>query len=257
MRFAGLFVMLLVLALPSVTPIATLSVSGLSLGPRVAVNTASSTNWSGYAVTGTGVSDAKGSWVIPSVSCSKHGSSYAAFWVGIDGFSSSTVEQTGVLAQCSSGKASYSAWYEFYPAASVTISGFSVSPGQVVSAEVQYISGSTFSVTITDTSTGKSFTTTGSVSGAQRSSAEWIVERPELCSVFRCSLTNLANFGTAQFGLDYTGLSGTNTATVNGVSGAISSFPNTAINMVNSNGATIDQTSVLTSDGTSFSVTYG
>ncbi len=217
-----------------------------------------STNWAGYAVTGSkgSVTDANGSWVVPSVSCPKRGSSYAAFWVGIDGFSSSTVEQTGVLAQCSRGRAAYSAWYEFYPAGMVTISSFTVKPGDKVFGEVQSTGGSSFKVTITDGS--EKFSTTGSVSGAQMSSAEWIAEAPSSCSIFGCSVLPLANFGTASFGKDSTGISSTSYATVNGVSGSIGSFGSAVqeLTMVTNSGTIKAQPSALSTDGTSFSVTW-
>lgn len=219
-----------------------------------------STNWGGFAVTGAAgsVSDVKGSWMVPSVSCAKRGSSYAALWIGIDGYSSSTVEQTGVLAHCNNGKATYSAWYEFYPANSVTISGFSVSPGQTIAAEVSYsTSTGLFTTTITNVNTGSTFSTSSSVSGAQRSSAEWITERPETCTLFGCKLTALANFGTADFGTDYTSVSNTNYATVNGQTGPISTFSNVAITMVSLSGSTLAQTSPLSPDGTSFYMTWG
>lgn len=75
--------------------------------------TVESENWSGYAVTVSSLTVAKGSWTVPAVNCSKTPNTYAAFWVGIDGYSSSTVEQTGTLAQCSGSSAAYYAWYEF------------------------------------------------------------------------------------------------------------------------------------------------
>jgi hypothetical protein len=55
--------------------------------------TVCSTNWSGFAVTApTGsVSNVEGSWIVPAVSRSR-GSTYSSYWVGIDGYSSSTVE---------------------------------------------------------------------------------------------------------------------------------------------------------------------
>jgi hypothetical protein len=65
-----------------------------------------STNWSGYAVTGPNgsVTDVKASWKVPLVTCptnTANGSGgYAAFWVGIDGWSSSTVEQIGTDSDC-------------------------------------------------------------------------------------------------------------------------------------------------------------
>ena len=78
-----------------------------------------STNWSGYAVTGaTGsVTSVNGSWTVPAVTAgtSRTTTYYSAFWVGIDGFSSSTVEQTGTISQIQGTTATYYAWYEFYP----------------------------------------------------------------------------------------------------------------------------------------------
>jgi hypothetical protein len=230
---------------------------GLSNCPA---GTVCSTNWSGFAVTGPNgsVSDVKGSWIVPSVTCaSKKTATYSSYWIGIDGYSSSTVEQTGTDSDCSSGHGVYYAWYEFYPAGSVQISGFTVHPGDVVSAEVSYSSSTgQFTTTITDGS--QHFSTSASVSGAARSSAEWIIERPALCSRFRCTLTSLSNFGTVSLGQDYTSVSGTNYATISGSSGAIGSFGSSVvrITMVNSSGKTLAEPSTLTSDGTSFTETW-
>src|SRR5437763_17036510 len=60
---------------------------------------AQSTNWSGYADTQTSsrYSKVTGSWTEPKGTCGSQRLSYAAFWSGIDGFSSSTVEQDGTL----------------------------------------------------------------------------------------------------------------------------------------------------------------
>src|ERR1700737_3511496 len=56
--------------------------------------TSTSTNWSGYAVTGSSFTWAKGSWVVPTAVCSGvTQAQYASFWVGIDGYNSSSVEQ--------------------------------------------------------------------------------------------------------------------------------------------------------------------
>lgn len=234
----------------------------LALSPHGSYNcpagTVCSTNWSGFAVTGPNgsVSDVKGSWIVPSVTCSSK-TTYSSYWVGIDGYSSSTVEQTGTDSDCSSGHGNYYAWYEFYPNPSVQISGFTVNPGDIVTAEVSYSSSTgQFTTTITDGS--QHFSTSGSVSGAARSSAEWIVERPALCRGFRCTLTSLSNFGTVSLGTDYTSVSGTNYATISGTNGPIGSFGSSAvrITMVNSSGKTLAEPSVLTSDGTSFTETW-
>lgn len=210
-----------------------------------------STNWSGYADSASsgGVSAVSGSWTVPSLTCPKRGTTYVALWVGIDGYSSSTVEQTGVLGECNSGTASYSAWYEFYPNPSVSISSITAHPGDVFTASVTYSSG-VFTTTITDTTTGLTASYSSAVSGALRTSAEWIVERPALCIGFHCSLTTLANFGSASFT--------SSSATIGTATGTISAFSDVAITMVgSSSGPILAEPSSLLSSGASFTVAYG
>ena len=142
--------------------------------PRIGEGNNSSLNWSGYAIAGSqgSITTVSGSWIVPSVTCGKGSTTYAAFWAGIDGFNSNTVEQAGTLGQCSHGAASYTAWYEFYPAGSVTIASVTVTPGDLVSVTVSYNSG-IFTVTLIDGNQAP-FTTTGSVANAALSSAECI-----------------------------------------------------------------------------------
>src|ERR1700677_4759964 len=140
--------------------------------------TVESSNWSGYAVTGSSFTVAKGSWIVPSVNCSQTPNSYSAFWVGIDGYNSSSVEQTGTISQCSGSSAEYYAWYEFYPNPSYKITSVPVSPGNVISASVTYNGSSSFTTKITNETTGRSYSKTSTVRGAARSSAEWIAEAP-------------------------------------------------------------------------------
>jgi Peptidase A4 family len=209
-----------------------------------------SSNWSGYAVTGT-FTQAAGSWTVPSVDC-KRGDKYAAFWVGIDGYSSTTVEQTGTDSDCDGSSPSYYAWYEFYPSASHVISSLSIQPGDHMYATIVY-NGSEFTATITDERTGKSFSTSATVAKAARSSAEWIAEAP---SSFEGVLP-LANFGTVDFGNDYTGVSGTCEATAGGGSEPIGDFSDIfSITMEKRNGKQEAVPSALSSDGTSFTVTW-
>lgn len=226
--------------------------------PRVNDNVTveDSTNWSGYAVTGTSFTKALGSWTIPSVNCSKTPNTYSSFWVGIDGWTSSTVEQTGTDSDCNGTTPSYYAWYEFYPNPSFLISSVPVSPGNVMSASVTY-NGSTFTITITNESTGKTYSKSARVRRAARTSAEWIAEAP--CCTSSGGILPLADFGTVDFGQDYTGVNGTNDATDSSVSGPIGAFGNNIFESVMVNGSTgalEAQPSNLTSDGTSFTVTW-
>lgn len=219
--------------------------------------TSDSSNWSGYAVLGSSFTSAQGSWIVPPASCTGvTGDQYAAFWVGLDGYSSNTVEQTGTLSDCEGTEARYYAWFEFYPNPMYEITSVPISPGNVISASVVY-SGNKFTVTIENVTTGKSYTTTASVRGAARSSAEWITEAP--CCTSRGGILPLSDFGTVDFGFDYTNQNG-NDATDSSTSGPIGNFGNEIEQITKTGSSTSPQTSVCSSlspDGTSFSCTWG
>lgn len=215
--------------------------------------TVSSNNWSGYAVTGAADSftGAKGSWIVPAVTCPS-GTQYAAFWVGIDGYKSETVEQTGTDSDCAKGVPSYYAWYEFFPQPSFVISSLAIKPGDRMSAQVTY-SDRKFTVTIADETTGQTFSKTASVPDAKRKSAEWVAEAPTSTS----GIEPLADFGTVLFGDDSTGVPGSCFATMDAQTGPIGSFANIfEITMVSLKGATESVPSALSSDGSSFSATW-
>ena len=220
--------------------------------------TVESENWSGYAVTGSSFKFAIGSWTVPPVDCSASGgtpNSYAAFWVGIDGYSSNTVEQIGTDSDCNGTTPDYYAWYEFYPKFSVNITSVAVSVGDHMSAEVTY-NGSEFTVTISNESTGSSYSHSQRVNGAKRTSAEWIAEAP--CCTNKGAVLPLSNFGILSLGSDYTGFPGTNDATGASASGPISDFGLSVeeIIMVSAGGAEESVPSGLTSDGSSFQATW-
>src|ERR1035438_801600 len=210
-----------------------------------------STSWSGYVVDGANgsVTDVKGSWTVPAVICSGSGSTSSSFWVGIDGYPSTTVEQVGTHSDCASGAPSYYAWFEFYPSPEIPFSGLTIQPGDQVSAEVSF-SGGWFNVTITDEATGESSFTTTTFPSALRSSAEWIAEDPE---DLNHNLLPFANFGMVAFGFDNTGVTNTCSATVGKKTGVIGSFPFTSFTILN--GATEAVPSALWADGSSFQIT--
>ncbi len=210
--------------------------------PRIRVDGrhSQSTNWSGYANTGAKFTTVKGSWTQPSVTCGAGQTAYSSFWVGIDGDTTNTVEQTGTDSDCSSGSPKYYAWYEMYPKFPVNLSN-PVSPGDSMSASVTTNGSGSFTLTITDNSRGWSFTTNQTSKKARLGSAEWIAEAPSSSG----GVLPLADFGTVSF---------TN-CLANGLS--ISSNPNPdAITMVTSGGTVKAQPSGLGSGGTSFSVTW-
>ncbi len=220
--------------------------------------TSTSANWSGYAVTGTGFTFSKASWIVPAAVCSGvTQNQYAAFWVGIDGYNSNSVEQLGTDSDCEGSTPNYYAWYEFYPSPSFEILSVPVSPGNVITASVAYGSGG-FTVTIVNRTTGKTFTKTHAVPSAQRTSAEWIIEAP--CCAARNGILPLSDFGTGVLGLDYTSFANTNYAVSSTNTGPIGSFGAANIQQINKRGsASSPQTSTcstLSSDGTSFSCTW-
>lgn len=120
-----------------------------------------STNWSGYAIStpAGAVTAVSGSWTVPTVTGTSTG--YAASWVGIDGFSSPTVEQIGTEADIINGQPTYYAWYEMYPSASVNLTNLTIKPGDVITASVSYLSGK-YTLTIADGSQKDTITQSGS-----------------------------------------------------------------------------------------------
>ena len=161
-----------------------------------------STNWSGYAVQATAkFTDVKGTWVQPTANCNTTSQTYAAFWAGLDGYATSSVEQLGTDSDCTGrNKPSYYAWYEMYPAASVTLSAtqYPVKPGDTLSAEVS-VTGSTYTLSMTS-SEGWHFSTVQTSTSAAQGSAELIAESPDICLLgLLCHLANLTNFGSVNF----------------------------------------------------------
>lgn len=180
--------------------------SASGAGASLGATTVDSTNWSGYAETGGGTyTSVTTSWFQPSVNCSVTPSSYAAFWDGLDGYSSSTVEQDGTLAECvSSGRhgaqsAKYLGWYETYPNPMYGLGG-TVAPGDFMTATVTATSSTKFLLTLSDkpASGAKAWsasTTQTLRKAAALSSAEVIAEAPSSGR----GVLPLADFGTMSF----------------------------------------------------------
>jgi hypothetical protein len=213
------------------------------------VKTFMSNNWSGYAVIGSDFTQVRGSWIVPAVDCSGAANSSVSFWVGIDGWSSSTVEQTGTDSDCDGLTPTYYAWYQFYPRLGVTIASVSVKPGDQMSASVYY-DGAKFFIEMTNQSTGESYGTSWEVPGAERNSAEWIAELN--------GSYGLADFGTVPFGVDFTGVNETNTAADSTASGPIGAFEKQVQEsvMVSDRNVLLASPSSISADGTSFTVTW-
>jgi hypothetical protein len=203
-----------------------------------------STNWSGYADTGSSFSQVAASWSEPSASCSGRTTSLAAFWVGIDGYSSDSVEQDGTLIECYRGGTYQFSWWEMYPTNAIQVVGESVAAGDSITASVVR-SGSSYTLKVTDsTHSANSFSTTQSCSSCANSSAEWIAEAPSSNS----GVEPLAHFSTWN--------DANSSVTEGSTSGVISSFTDDEITMIDNSGAVKAQPSALNSGGNGFSVTW-
>jgi hypothetical protein len=196
-------------------------------------NGTTSTNWSGYVVTGSGkaFNSVSSSWTEPTATCNDSGTEYAAFWVGLDGYNSDSVEQTGTDSDCNGGSPDYYGWYEMYPANPVSFTN-PVARGDSMSASVT-VSGDNYTLTLTDRTQGWTQTENETGSGLANSSAEVITEAPSASP----GPLPLADFGT----VDYSG------STVNGTS--MGSQNPTSIAMVASKGDQLDATSAMDGAG--------
>jgi hypothetical protein len=133
--------------------------------------------WAGYEATGPTFKHVSAKWRQPTVTCTDN-NSRVSFWVGLDG---GKLRQDGTIAVCNGpGPAtSYKAWWEVY-AASGSVGGqpFTVSPGDMISASVDYKDGQV-TMRVRDETSRQSLTNVQPcTTDCVRDKAEWIVERP-------------------------------------------------------------------------------
>lgn len=131
--------------------------------------------WGGYVAQGSGFTSISGSWVEPQVSCNTSNDVFAP-WVGVDGYGSQTVEQTGVETNCANGSPEYKPWYEMYPAQPVYWND-PVGPGDRMTGSVVDNGGGDYTLTLTDETRGWTETTQQYLNG-QDVSAEAVIESP-------------------------------------------------------------------------------
>lgn len=212
-----------------------------------------STNWSGYVAAAdfttpsvNSVSAVYGSWIVPTIGTNSN--SYAAFWIGIDGYTSSTVEQIGTSHSFVNGVKKHFAWFEMYPRGSFSVGGFPLAAGDVISASVVYSGDGIFTMNIYN-NTREVYATVPTIYTksltAKRSCAEWIVEAP-----FLNGTLPLNNFTTAYLWGCIANISGILSLMNN------SSWPNTAITMITNTGTPKAIPSVSLQDNSSFFITW-
>ena len=145
--------------------------------------------------------------------------------MGLDGWFDGTVEQDGTLAYCSSagGQPTYYAWWEMYPTNSIQW-WFPISAGDKIKASVKFSRGD-YVLAVKDVTARKHQTmkqVCASNLVCERTSADWIVERPGYGGM---SFAPLANWGTMSLEADK--------ASGAGGRGTVSSFPHFGITMMN------------------------
>jgi Peptidase A4 family len=210
-----------------------------------ALNVVKSSNWSGYAAHKPRkhvYHSVSASWIQPRARCAAStGDEFAAFWVGLDGYNSKSVEQTGTDSDCDGTTPNYYGWFEMFPAAPVLFKN-PVKPGDHISASVTFTGVEKYTLVLTDATQHWTHTVVRRNATLARSSAEVITEAPS--SGATGAVLPLADFGTVRFSL----------IRVNGL--VLNKETPSRIVMYDSAGLPEDSTSVLGNAGGAFSNTW-
>jgi len=225
-------------------------------GTRYGTGSAQSTNWSGYADVACptcALRYVSADFTVPHLNLAKSpNGSVAGHWVGLDGWSSSTVEQVGIDTEVQNGVDYYYAWYEMFPAPT-QVYALAASPGDNIQVSVYTMNG-TYYLSLNDTTLGAGFDATATVPAGytgQNHSAEVITEAPsQLTSTGSLAQVPLADYGQVNYNnATVTSRSGTHGGLgtgalwkgyalkmVNGTTGAALSTPSGLLNGSNSSG---------------------
>ncbi|TPX10035.1 uncharacterized protein E0L32_001232 [Thyridium curvatum] len=172
------------------------------LEKRAARNVAYSSNWAGAVLNGNNFKTAQATIKVPNPAMPRGGKAstqYAAsVWVGIDGSSCQrAILQTGIDVYFQNGKASFDAWYEWYPDYAYTFQGFAIRAGDTLTITVSASSNKAGFVTIQNLTTRKQITHNFANQRATLclQNAEFIVEDFQSGG----SLVPFVNFGQVAF----------------------------------------------------------
>lgn len=201
---------------------------------------AGSHNWAGYVATSGKYSAVEGSWVVaaPSVSTTASGD---GTWVGIGGYTTSDLVQAGTRAHSENGVTSYESWYELFPAPATAIP-MSVHAGDTIRVAIRLVASNTWSVRLTDETTGAKFSQTLSYHSSG-SSAEWIEEAP---GTGGGAIMQLDHFGSVAFTAA--------TAVVSGKAVNLGDLDTTRLSLVDASSTLLAKPSVVAASGATFSV---
>lgn len=155
--------------------------------------TMKSTNWAGYAVTGGTYTSVAANWIEPSVTCSSNG--IVGFWVGLDGWGSTSVEQDGTGVDCSDGTPRQFAWWETYPANSVQVYDAPVAAGDQMSSSILAQGHGRYVMVLTDSTKRWTVRNPVTLASGQNASAEIVAEAVTAGN----DITTLPDFGAIGF----------------------------------------------------------
>ncbi|HET8991656.1 MAG TPA: G1 family glutamic endopeptidase [Candidatus Saccharimonadales bacterium] len=230
---------------PSPSPTSSSGGSGSSSSsPPQVTSGYTSTNWSGYLASGGSYTAVSASWKATSPTGNGSSTSADSTWIGIGGVTSADLIQIGTENTVSaSGQVSTAAFYELLPNSAIFIPSLSVTPGDGISADINEVANNQWTMTITDTTSNQSFTTTVSYQSTN-STAEWIEEDPSYSSG---SQIPMDNFGSVDI---------TSASTVsNGSTLNLNTSSAQPITMVTQSGQPVATPSYIGPDGASFDVT--
>jgi hypothetical protein len=147
--------------------------------PGVAAMVEGSTNWSGYAMTPGPYTAVSGSFNVPALQADDP-EKIVSEWVGVDGFDNTSLIQAGIEEgqDVAAGQTRAVAWWEILPAAPVPIP-VAITTGDQVTVAISQLGSTSWRISLTDDTTGRSFVTDQPYVGSA-GSAEWIVEAPSL-----------------------------------------------------------------------------
>jgi hypothetical protein len=162
----------------------TAQTASTTLTITVAASIEYSENWSGYVAGNGPFTGVNGTFTVPTLYAGEPSGDRVTEWVGIDGGTSgdTSLIQAGVeeYPDPSDPDLFYiQPWWEILPAAQTNITSMTVGAGNEVTVTIGQISGTEWGITLTDDTNGESFTTDQTYTGPE-STAEWIVEAPEL-----------------------------------------------------------------------------
>jgi hypothetical protein len=148
-------------------------------------------SWAGYVACGSSYASVQATWTQPQVSCTANGT--AGFWVGLDGYGETPIEQTGINVSCATGTPEYTGFWESSGAGPAIDYNEPVYPGDTIIANVLYQGDETYSLQLTD-STRDWVEITPLDSDAPNSSAEVVAE-----GTTSNGQTTMPNFTAVQF----------------------------------------------------------